>query len=113
MNTLATPKKKKAEHKMPAVNTVEKGDSIDLDARTSKNERKEEDQELKEVFRPIPDGEFEIISFGEDPSKGIKIGAGLPDLVKRQLEACLKEHAELFAWSAAEMPGIDPEVACH
>ncbi|MCI61955.1 hypothetical protein A2U01_0083212, partial [Trifolium medium] len=43
----------------------------------------------------------------------IKIGVGLPDLVKRQLEACLKENAELFAWSAAEMPGIDPEVACH
>ncbi|MCI76624.1 hypothetical protein A2U01_0097894, partial [Trifolium medium] len=37
----------------------------------------------------------------------------LLDLVKRQLEACLKENAELFAWNAAEMPGIDPEVACH
>ncbi|MCI41565.1 hypothetical protein A2U01_0062798, partial [Trifolium medium] len=48
----------------------------------------------------------------EDPSKGIKIGTGHPDLVKRQLEACLKENDELFAWSAAEMPGIDPEVAC-
>ncbi|GAU35623.1 hypothetical protein TSUD_30400 [Trifolium subterraneum] len=29
------------------------------------------------------------------------------------LKACLRENAELFAWSAAEMPGIDPEVACH
>ncbi|MCI45269.1 hypothetical protein A2U01_0066508 [Trifolium medium] len=34
-------------------------------------------------------------------------------MVKRQLEACLKENVELFAWSATEMPGIDPEVACH
>jgi hypothetical protein len=25
----------------------------------------------------------------------------------------LKEHTELFAWSAAEMPNIDPKVACH
>ncbi|MCI63597.1 hypothetical protein A2U01_0084854 [Trifolium medium] len=41
---------------------------------------------------------------GEDPTKGIKIGTGLPDLVKRQLETCLKENVELFAWSAAEMP---------
>ncbi|MCI60026.1 hypothetical protein A2U01_0081281, partial [Trifolium medium] len=23
------------------------------------------------------------------------------------------QNAELFAWSAAELPGIDPEVACH
>ncbi|MCI91016.1 hypothetical protein A2U01_0112310, partial [Trifolium medium] len=30
-----------------------------------------------------------------------------------QLEACLKQNAELFAWSAAEMLGIDPEVTCH
>ncbi|MCI54046.1 hypothetical protein A2U01_0075293, partial [Trifolium medium] len=27
--------------------------------------------------------------------------------------ACLKENVELFSWSAAEMLGIDPEVACH
>ncbi|MCI94665.1 hypothetical protein A2U01_0115963, partial [Trifolium medium] len=38
---------------------------------------------------------------------------GLPDLVRKQLEACLKQNAELFAWSVAEMPRIDPEVACH
>ncbi|PNX67729.1 hypothetical protein L195_g063656, partial [Trifolium pratense] len=37
----------------------------------------------------------------------------LPDLVKKQLVVCLKRNVELFAWSAAEMPGIDPEVACH
>ncbi|PNX93533.1 hypothetical protein L195_g016687 [Trifolium pratense] len=53
------------------------------------------------------------IPLGEDPTKGIKIGTGLPDLVKKQLIACLKQNAELFAWSTAEMPGIDPEVACH
>ncbi|WJX89707.1 hypothetical protein P8452_71681 [Trifolium repens] len=117
MNTLATPKKMKTEHKMPAVNAVGGKDIVDLDARITKKERREEkkqlQKELKEIFRPIPDGEFEIISLGEDPSKGIKIGADLPDLVKRQLEACLKEHVELFAWSVAEMPGINPKVACH
>ncbi|MCI80842.1 hypothetical protein A2U01_0102113, partial [Trifolium medium] len=73
----------------------------------TKKEHKEEKQKDKEpgtekIYRPIPDGEFEIIPLGEDHSKGIKIGAGLPDLVKKQLEACLKQNAELFAWSAAE-----------
>ncbi|MCI70999.1 hypothetical protein A2U01_0092262, partial [Trifolium medium] len=61
----------------------------------------------------IPDGDFEIIPLGEDPTNGIKIGTGLPDMVRKQLEACLKQNAELFAWSATEMLGIDPEVACH
>ncbi|GAU37149.1 hypothetical protein TSUD_293060 [Trifolium subterraneum] len=68
---------------------------------------------IKENYRPIPDGEFELVPLGEDPTKGVKIGADLPDLVKRQLKACLRENVELFAWSAAEIPGIDPEVACH
>ncbi|KAK2383691.1 hypothetical protein QL285_071117 [Trifolium repens] len=115
MSTLTTPKKIKTEHKMSAINAVGDRGIIELDARITKKERNEakKDYELKEVFRPIPDGDFEIIPLGEDPSKGIKIGADLPDLVKRQLEACLKEHAELFAWSAVEMPSIDPKVACH
>ncbi|KAK2402269.1 hypothetical protein QL285_051805 [Trifolium repens] len=115
MSTLNTRKNIKTEHKMPAINAVGDRGIIELDTRVTKKERNEakKDYELKEVFRPIPDGDFEIVPLSEDPSKGIKIGADLPDLVKRQLEACLKEHAELFAWSAAEMPGIDTKVACH
>ncbi|MCI72202.1 hypothetical protein A2U01_0093465, partial [Trifolium medium] len=79
-----------------------------LDARLTKKEHKEEKMKDKvpeepgteKIYHPIPDGDFEIIQLGEDPTKGIKIGVGLPDLVKRQLEACLKENVELFAWSA-------------
>ncbi|GAU32496.1 hypothetical protein TSUD_317030 [Trifolium subterraneum] len=119
LNSVVTPKKKKAEAKLPGVNSISVEDEVELDARTSKKERKQEkkigkdDLLIKESYRPIPDGEFELVPFGEDPTKGVKIGADLPDLVKRQLKACLRENAELFAWSAAEMPGIDPEVACH
>ncbi|GAU35488.1 hypothetical protein TSUD_384430 [Trifolium subterraneum] len=119
LNSVVTPKKRKAEAKLPGVNSISTEDEVELDARTSKKERKQEkktgkdDLFIKENYRPIPDGEFELVPLGEDPTKGVKIGADLPDLVKRQLKACLKENAELFAWSAAEMPGIDPEVACH
>ncbi|GAU22742.1 hypothetical protein TSUD_138660 [Trifolium subterraneum] len=119
LNSVVTPKKKKAETKLPGVNSISTEDGVELDARTSKKERKQEkkagkdDLLIKENYRSIPDGEFELVPLGEDPTKGVKIGADLPDLVKRQLKACLKENAELFAWSAAEMPGIDPEVACH
>ncbi|GAU51226.1 hypothetical protein TSUD_136230 [Trifolium subterraneum] len=119
LNSVVTPKKKKTETKLPGVNSISIEDGVELDARTSKKERKQEkkaskdDLLIKENYRPIPDGEFEVVPLGDDPTKGVKIGADLPDLVKRQLKACLRENAELFAWSAAEMPGIDPEVACH
>ncbi|CAJ2645722.1 unnamed protein product [Trifolium pratense] len=114
LSTVATPKK--TEKKNPGVNTI--GGSVDIDARLTKKEHQEEKQKdltdaEKKIYRPIPDGDFELVPLGEDPLKGIKIGTGLPDLVKKQLTACLKDNAELFAWSAAEMPGIDPEVACH
>ncbi|CAJ2675664.1 unnamed protein product [Trifolium pratense] len=97
--------------------------SIDLDSRFSKQEnkdekklrkeKKEDDEASQEHRRPVPDGEFELMPFGEDPSRAVKIGTGLPELARKQLEACLKENADLFAWHASEMPGLDPNIACH
>ena len=66
-----------------------------------------------EILRPIPDGDFELVPFGDDPSKCFKIGKGLSELARAQLIACLWENANLFAWSAADMPDIDPSIACH
>ncbi|MCI08609.1 hypothetical protein A2U01_0029686, partial [Trifolium medium] len=112
-------KKPKPTLQLPAPNVS----SVDLDSRYSKKEHKEEnklrkenkesDEASKEIPRPIPDGEFELVLLGEDPSKGVKIGTGLPDLAKEQLKPCLRENADLFAWSATEMPDLDPKVACH
>ncbi|MCI80798.1 hypothetical protein A2U01_0102069, partial [Trifolium medium] len=65
------------------------------------------DEASKEIPRPIPDGEFDFVPLSEDPSKGVKIGTGLPDLAMKQLKACLRENADLFAWSAPEMLGLD------
>ncbi|MCI27197.1 hypothetical protein A2U01_0048395, partial [Trifolium medium] len=45
----------------------------------------------EKIYRPIPDGDFEIIPLGEDHAKGIKIGAGLPDLVKKHLEVYMDD----------------------
>ncbi|MCI87268.1 hypothetical protein A2U01_0108550, partial [Trifolium medium] len=58
-------------------------------------------------------GDFELVPLGEDPSRGVKIVTRLPDLARKQRKGCLRENADLFAWSAADMPGLDPEVACH
>ena len=54
-----------------------------------------------------------MVPFGNDPSKNFKIGKDLPKLARAQLVACLKENADLLAWSAADMPEIDPSVTCH
>ena len=63
--------------------------------------------------RPIQDGDFELVPLGEDPTRRVKIGVDLPDLAKRKLKAFLQENVDLFFWSATEMPGLDPGVACH
>ena len=70
-------------------------------------------EEPAHPMQPIPYGDLEIVPLKSDPSRGVKIGADLTDLEKRQLEACLKENVDLFAWSAIEMPRLDPEIACH
>ncbi|MCI31094.1 hypothetical protein A2U01_0052305, partial [Trifolium medium] len=81
--------------------------SVDLDSRYSKKEnkekkkmrkeKKESDEATKENYRPIPNGEFELVQFGEDPGRGVKIDTRLPDLARKQLKACLRENADLFA----------------
>ncbi|GAU33272.1 hypothetical protein TSUD_279460 [Trifolium subterraneum] len=96
---------------------------VDLDSRHSKQEHKEEkklrkekkesDAASKENLRPIPDGDFELIPLGDDPSRNLKIGKEVPDLARKQLVGCLKDNADLFAWSASEMSGFDPDIACH
>ncbi|CAJ2652269.1 unnamed protein product [Trifolium pratense] len=116
---LPEPKKSKAAASLP----LPEISSIDLDSRFSKQESKDEkklrkemkedDEASQEHRRPVPDGEFELMPFGEDPNRAVKIGTGLPELARKQLEACLKENADLFAWHASEMPGLDPNVACH
>ncbi|CAJ2643857.1 unnamed protein product [Trifolium pratense] len=116
---LPEPKESKAAASLP----LPEISSIDLDSRFSKQESKDEkklrkemkedDEASQEHRRPVPDGEFELMPFGEDPNRAVKIGTGLPELARKQLEACLKENADLFAWHASEMPGLDPNVACH
>jgi len=66
-----------------------------------------------EILRPILDGDFELVPFGDDPTRCFKLGKGIPESVQAQLIACLRENTYLFAWSAADMLGIDPIVACH
>ena len=63
---------------------------------------------LSSHARPILDSNLELGPLVEDPTRGVKIGADLPDLAKRKLKACQRENVYLFTWSATEIPGLDP-----
>ncbi|XP_027166642.1 uncharacterized protein LOC113766677 [Coffea eugenioides] len=49
----------------------------------------------------------------ERPDRVVRAGSGLSELTWRALESLLEEYAEIFAWSADDMPGVPPELAVH
>ncbi|VFQ88144.1 unnamed protein product [Cuscuta campestris] len=48
-----------------------------------------------------------------DSSGMVKIGANLPEDLKAEITRVLQEYAGIFAWSVADMPGIDRSIICH
>ena len=43
----------------------------------------------------------------------MKIGSSIDQITKTRLTALLQENIDLFIWTAADMPGIDPEVMTY
>ncbi|XP_048490004.1 uncharacterized protein LOC125491966 [Beta vulgaris subsp. vulgaris] len=61
---------------------------------------------LKDLPRLSPKGETEEISLElQRPERTVKIGADLADYVKVNLISLLRNHTEVFAFLADEMPG--------
>ncbi|XP_058732729.1 uncharacterized protein LOC131604300 [Vicia villosa] len=59
-------------------------DTVDLDSHfLGETEQRLNFGASEGILRPIPDGDFELMALGEDPTRGVKIGSDLPDLVKR------------------------------
>ncbi|VFQ92989.1 unnamed protein product [Cuscuta campestris] len=48
-----------------------------------------------------------------DSSRMVRIGANLPEDLKEEITWVLQEYAGIFAWSVADMPGIDRSIICH
>ena len=55
-----------------------------------------------------PDDLTPIVLDDAKPDQVVKIGAQLPPDIKLELAAFLREHKDVFAWTHADMPGIDP-----
>ena len=60
-----------------------------------------------------PDDLTSIVLDEAKPDQVAKIGAQLPLAIKTQLASFLREFKDVFAWTHADMPGIDPNVIVH
>jgi len=85
---------KPAEDKGKAAASTLDANFVELDPRFTKEDLQEQNREKKnplnaKLLRPIPDCEFKLVPFENDPSKNFKIGKDLLELVKAQLIACL------------------------
>ena len=49
----------------------------------------------------------------DDPNKVTNIGALLPEPLKAEITKFLQENSDVFAWTAADMPGISPDLITH
>ena len=57
--------------------------------------------------------ELERIVVDDDLEKFFQVRAQLPHREKEKLIMFLKMNIDLFAWSAFEAPGVDPNFICH
>ena len=63
--------------------------------------------------RPEPGGELEEVQIGKGSGQTTRINKELPTMLKQDLITFLRSNADLFAWTAADMPRIDPEFMSH
>ena len=49
----------------------------------------------------------------EEDRKEVKIGENLEPSVKQRLIQMIREYVEIFAWSYADMPGLETDIVVH
>ncbi|XP_016185471.1 uncharacterized protein LOC107627125 [Arachis ipaensis] len=63
--------------------------------------------------RPMPNEDLMKVPLTEDPMKFTFVVTTINTEEKDSLIRFLRENADLFAWTPADMPGIDPSVIMH
>lgn len=66
--------------------------------------------ELKQRGEPVEPIEFVLLLF---ETQRINIGLSLEPQQRERLIAFLRSNVDVFAWSANDMPGVDPQVMVH
>ncbi|KAK8945084.1 hypothetical protein KSP39_PZI007855 [Platanthera zijinensis] len=72
-----------------------------------------EDAENREGAHLEPAQVTQEVPIVEAEGRKLSINSELPEDQKAELISCLLENLDVFAWSAEDMPGVDPDVACH
>nr|KYP31941.1 Retrovirus-related Pol polyprotein from transposon opus [Cajanus cajan] len=86
----------------PTVAHITHVEIVDLDPRSDSHDE-----------RPSPIDELDDLQIGKLPGQCTKINRQLSPDLRQQLEAEILQNADLFAWSSADMPGIDADFICH
>ncbi|XP_052117555.1 uncharacterized protein LOC127747557 [Arachis duranensis] len=63
--------------------------------------------------RPEPEGDLEKFMIGDMEEKFTFINKNLPCELKEPLVEMIRANRDLFAWTPADMPGIDPKIMSH
>ena len=57
--------------------------------------------------------DLEKVVVGDNPEKFFQVGSQLPPQEREELTEFLRKNVDVFAWSAYEVPGVDPNFICH
>ncbi|XP_057723678.1 uncharacterized protein LOC130939602 [Arachis stenosperma] len=63
--------------------------------------------------RPEPEGDLEKFRFDDEEDRFTFVNKNLPCELKEPLVEMIRANRDLFAWTPADMPGIDPRVMSH
>ncbi|XP_072076738.1 uncharacterized protein [Arachis hypogaea] len=63
--------------------------------------------------RPKPSDDLQKVYFNNNPNKFTYVGTSLNASELQAITTFLQEHADLFAWTPSDIPGIDPQIISH
>ncbi|XP_020963982.1 uncharacterized protein LOC110265362 [Arachis ipaensis] len=71
------------------------------------------DARVEDKPRPEPEGNLEKFKVGDTEEKFTFVNRNLPHDLKEPLMEMIRANGDLFAWTPADMPGIDPQLMSH
>ncbi|XP_057760925.1 uncharacterized protein LOC130981349 [Arachis stenosperma] len=71
------------------------------------------DARVDDKPRPEPEGDLEKFIIGDTEEKFTFINKNLPQELNEPLIEMIRANRDLFAWTPADMPGIDPKIMSH
>ncbi|XP_057754925.1 uncharacterized protein LOC130974175 [Arachis stenosperma] len=71
------------------------------------------DARVEDKPRPEPEGDLEKFSINDEGEKFTFVNKNLPHELKEPLIEMIRANRDLFAWTPADMPGIDPQIISH